>query len=145
MKRSVRGLTVLALATAAGGAVGITQASATTSTHTLRLTTQQIEDVNSNTADVAADKDQQQGNTTGYDVTSCRIDFSTHIANCDVAVARAVGLIYAHVKVNVDTGKGSGTVIGGTRHFHGATGTVTAAPGSSQGTTQVTIRYQLPR
>jgi hypothetical protein len=102
------------LAVAAGAAtaltlVGTDSASAHTTRHTLRLTTHQLQD-----------------RIIG-DVTSCRINTRTHIATCDIALSRSNGLLYAHVSTNVDTGRGKGKVVGGTRAFHGATGTVTAA------------------
>jgi hypothetical protein len=120
------------LAVAAGAAtaltlVGTDSASAHTTRHTLRLTTHQLQDRIIGDVDVATDKDLQHGAVTGYDVTSCRINTRTHIATCDIALSRSNGLLYAHVSTNVDTGRGKGKVVGGTRAFHGATGTVTAA------------------
>jgi hypothetical protein len=60
-------------------------------------------------------------------VTSCRINTTTHTANCSVALARSNGILLAHVSTNLNNGRGKGTVLGGTRAFHGATGTVTLA------------------
>lgn len=133
-------------AIAAAGAVtaatvGAGAASASTGTHTLRMTASQIKDVVINNVDIATDRDVQNGKTTGYDVTSCVMNFQTHTATCDVAVARRAGLLYGHITVNVSTGKGSGKVTGGTRGFKGATGTISSAAGSSPSAINVTIVY----
>jgi hypothetical protein len=116
-----------ALATAAVG-VGLDgSASAHAVTHTMTFRTSQIQDRQVGDIDVATDKNTQNGTVIGYDVTSCRVNVSTHIARCDVAIARAGGLLYARAHVNVVTGQGGGTVTGGTRRFAGASGTLTAA------------------
>jgi hypothetical protein len=128
-------------------AAGITVAAAATgntsaTTHTMRFVGTQINDVISNDVDVATDKNTWKGKTTGYDVTSCAIDIHTHVAACKVAVARAGGILYGRAKVNVDTGRGSGTVTGGSGRFHGATGTMTISPGSNENSNKITITYQ---
>lgn len=117
--------TVAALASVAVG-IGLDgPASAHAVTHTLTFKTQQISHKVIGNVDVAANKELQNGAVTGYDATSCRLDLQTHVAHCDVAAARAAGLIYAHVSIHLDTNRGSGVVTGGTRRFAGATGTVT--------------------
>lgn len=127
-------------------AAGISTAAATTghgTSHTMRFVATQIKDVMVHDQDVATDKNTHSGKTVGYDVTSCAIDISTHVATCSVAVARAQGMLYGNAKVNVDTGKGSGTVTGGLGSFHGATGTITVNPGSSPNSNKITINYQV--
>lgn len=137
--KSRLGRSIAVAAAVAGASAGIalyaTQASAQTTTHTMQLTTKQVQDKIVDGIDVATDKDMQNGAVTGYDVTSCRINFDTHVATCDIALARAHGMLYAHGRVNVTTGKGHGTVTGGTRYFAGATGTF-AVDGA-----KVTITY----
>jgi hypothetical protein len=95
--------------------------------HTFTIVNHQLQDAMVNGVDVATDKDLQHGAVTGYDVTACRVDITTHIARCDVALARAGGVLIGRARVNLDTGHGSGTVTGGTRQFQGATGTFAIA------------------
>jgi hypothetical protein len=120
-------LAVAAGATTAVALAGTDAAAAHTTRHTMHLTTRQLQDRIVRGVDIAADKDLQHGRPTGYDVTSCRINLKTHIAHCDVALARTTGLLFGRVSINVNSGRGRGTVLGGTRGFHGATGTITAA------------------
>jgi hypothetical protein len=124
-----------ALATATVGLGLDGAASAHAVTHTMTFRTPQIQDRIVNGIDVATDKNVQNGTVVGYDVTSCAVNVDTHIARCDVALARAAGLMYARARVNVVTNKGAGTVTGGTRRFAGASGTITVAGG------RVTIRW----
>jgi hypothetical protein len=124
-----------ALATAAVGLGLDGPASAHAVTHTMSFRTPQIQDRMINDVDIATDKNVQHGTVVGYDVTSCHVDIHTHIARCAVALARAGGLMYARVHVNVDTGQGGGVVTGGTGHFAGASGSVTVAAG------RVTVRW----
>lgn len=119
-----------ALATAAAGLAVDGPASAHAVTHTMTFRTPQIQDKQIGDIDVATDKNVHAGKVVGYDVTSCLVNVTTHIARCDVALTRAAGLMYAHVHVNVLNGVGAGTVTGGTRHFAGATGTVSASGGT---------------
>lgn len=119
---------VAALAgTATGIALAAEGSSAQTATHRITVTTHQIQDRIINGVDVAADRDTHNGTVAGYDVTSCRVNPQAHLAVCDVALSLPGGILYAHAKINVVTGQGSGTVTGGTRHFHDATGSVTIA------------------
>lgn len=111
-------------------------------THTMHIVSTQLKDVIVNGVDVATDRNAWKGQTTGYDVTSCTISTTTHVATCKVAVARAQGILYARAHVNVDNGQGSGTVTGGSGGFRGATGTVTVGPGPTQNSTKITISYQ---
>jgi hypothetical protein len=113
--------------TATGIAVGAEGSSAQTTTHRITVTTHQLQDRIVNGVDITTSRDLHNGVILGYDVTSCRVNPKTHLAVCDVAMAQPGGILYAHAKINVDTGRGSGTVTGGTRHFHGATGSVTIA------------------
>lgn len=134
--------TLAAVGTAAGAGVASAANSAAT-THTMQFVATQIKDVMVNNTDVATDKNAQGGKIVGYDLTSCTINITTHMGNCSYAVARAQGVLYGTAKVNVDTGKGSGTVSGGTKSFNGARGTITINPGSSQNTTKITVNYQV--
>jgi hypothetical protein len=97
-----------ALATAALGLGLDGAASAHTTTHTLSFRSHQIADRIINDTDLAASKELQNGNVTGYDLTRCKVDVAVRPMRHDV-----------------DTGKGSGTVTGGTGRFAGATGTIT--------------------
>lgn len=120
---------------AAGAAIAITAiglgvdgpASARVASHTMTFKTHQIADKTIGSSDVATDRNSRAGGVVGYDVTSCKIDINTSVAHCDVALARAAGLMYARAHINVDTGRGSGVVTGGTRRFAGATGTLAVA------------------
>ena len=111
----------------AGIALSADGAAAQTTSHRMRMTTRQIQDRLINGVDVATDKDLHDGVVTGYDVTSCRVSPQNHLAVCDVAIARAGGLLYVHTKVDVNTGRGTGAVTGGTRHFRDASGSVSIA------------------
>lgn len=143
IRRFGRGIVVLAGAGAlAAGALGASGASAGGASHTLKMTSVQFKDVMVNGVDVAADRDVQGGKTTGLDTTSCLINQRTFTATCDVALARADGLLYGHAVINVQTGKGSGTVTGGTRAYKGSTGTISVAPGPNPNSAQITIVYR---
>lgn len=144
--RRVRTLAVLGAVTIGAGAIAISAASASAgppTMHTLRLTTTQLRDVLVHQADVATDVDREGGTTTGYDVTSCLVSTRTHLASCDVALARARGVIYGHANVSVVTGQGSGKVTGGASGFAGAKGTIIIAPSSAANTSKITIRYHV--
>ena len=136
------GTTAVVAAAGIGVATAATGNPAATS-HTMRFVGSQITDVQRGYVDVATDKNTHKGKTVGYDVTSCVIDIHTHVANCKVAIARAQGILDGRAKVNVDTGKGSGTVTGGSGGFHGATGTMTISPGSNQNSNKITVNYQV--
>jgi hypothetical protein len=116
-----------ALATTAVGLGLDGTASARAANHTMTFKTHQITDKNIGSSDVATDKNFRARTLVGYDVTSCKINVTTSVAHCSVALARAAGLMYARAHVDVHTGQGSGVVTGGTRRFAGATGTVTVA------------------
>jgi hypothetical protein len=58
-------------------------------------------------------------------------------------VARAEGILYARATVNLDTGKGTGKVTGGSGAFRGASGTADIEPGSSPDSNTITITYQV--
>ena len=126
----------------AAGVLGVSGAYAGSATHTLKMTSVQIKDVMVNGVDVAADRDVQNGKTTGLDTTSCQVNQHTFMATCDVALARADGMLYGHADINVSTGKGSGTVIGGTRAYKGSTGTISVAPGPQPNSPHITIVYR---
>jgi hypothetical protein len=119
--------TTAALASAALGLGLDGPASAHTTVHTLSFTSHQLADRIVNDTDIAASKDLQHGTVAGYDLTRCKVNVTTHLAHCDVAIARAAGMLFGRAHVNVETGKGAGTVTGGTARFAGATGTITVA------------------
>jgi hypothetical protein len=132
---------VAAAALLAGGAVVGTQvAAASAATHTLRFTTSQLADVIHGGKDIATDQDKQHGTVTGYDVTTCAIDFTTHEGHCRVALARAGGVLLGTATVNVDTGKGTGKVTGGSGSFKGVHGTITVRS-VDQSSNRIVIRY----
>jgi hypothetical protein len=140
------GLAAGAAAVVAGAGIGVagaTTGNVSATAHTMRFVGSQLKDTISHNVDVATDQNAWKGKTTGYDVTSCVIDIQTHVAACKVAVARAQGILLARAKVNVDTGKGSGTVTGGTGGFRGATGTIAISPGPSPDSNKITISYQV--
>jgi len=140
------GLAAGAAATVVAAGISVAAAStgsASATSHTMRFVGAQIQDVMAHDKDVATDKDTTKGETVGYDVTSCAVDIQTHVATCTVAVARAKGILYGRAKVNVDTGKGTGTVTGGLGGYKGATGSVTISPGPNQNSTKITITYQV--
>jgi hypothetical protein len=124
-------------------AAGVTAASAGGPTHTFRIAATQTSDTILNGVDVATDQDRQNGKTTGYDVTSCLVDTTTHLANCDVALARSGGVLYGHSTVDVRTGRGSGRITGGLRSFSGAHGTISVTPGPSPDVSMITISYRV--
>ncbi|HSP38602.1 MAG TPA: hypothetical protein VLR26_12695 [Frankiaceae bacterium] len=122
---------------------GVGAASASTSNHTIRITATQTSDTIVNGADVATDRDEQQGRTTGYDVSSCLVDVTTHLANCDVALARPNGVMYGHSTVDARTGIGHGRITGGLRSLSGARGTISVAPASAPNVSMITITYHV--
>ena len=88
---------------------------------------------------IGADKVKQNGNLVGTDAVSCVATSTGKAFRCTVAAAFRGGLIYARFTEKSD-GSLSGTVTGGTRHFAGATGTVS---GTSAGKNRenVTVTY----
>lgn len=135
---------VVAVVCAAGASVAAAASrDAAATSHTMRFIGTQLKDVQVGYKDVATDKNTSKGNVVGYDVTSCLIDIHTHVATCTVAMARAKGILYGRAKVDVDTGKGSGTVSGGLGGFRGATGTMTISPGPDQNSNRITVNYQV--
>jgi len=120
-------------------AVNGAPASASSESHTLSFTARQLHSVQSSTALEQTARELVDGRTVGFDVTACTFDFTAHVARCDVAIARAQGMLYAHVTVNADNNVSSGRVTGGTRRYQGATGTVSGAPGSRPNDVKITI------
>ena len=139
--RIARSATVAVMAGGAvAGAVGLGSAAPASATHTLKLTTVQIADKQVGYYDIAANKDIQNGKVVGFDTTSCLININTHVAKCEISVSRADGTFRGRATLNLDNGTGTGVITGGTRTFHGATGTLTAKP-LSQTKTLVTVVY----
>lgn len=125
MKKAAAALGATAAIAASAALATGQDAVAQATRQTLSFTTHQLQDRIVHGVDVATDKDLQHGVVTGYDVTSCVINVHTRVASCDVAVARAGGMLFGHANINVQTGHGTGRIFGGTRTFHGATGTIT--------------------
>lgn len=119
------GLAAAGTAAAATALAGTASAATTPATHTLRLTAVQLSDVVVKDVDVATDQDLQQGQVTGYDVTSCAIDLRAHASTCQAAVARADGMIFGRARVDLTTGRGHGKITGGRGAYAGARGTIT--------------------
>jgi hypothetical protein len=135
------GTALAAAIVATGGmAVAVEAASASTSSHTIRLTAVALKSTQTKNGFLQAEKDVQHGKVTGYDAVSCAFNATTHKPSCDGSFARAAGTIYVHATVGAN-GHGSGKVTGGTRAYKGATGTVTLAPGANQNQTKITITY----
>jgi hypothetical protein len=142
-KAAVGRLAVASAIAVTATVAGVSAAGAAGSTHTMRFVGKQIQDVQVHDTDVATDTNTHKGKTLGYDVTSCVINLETHVGNCTVAVARAEGILYARATVNLDTGKGTGKVTGGSGAFRGASGTADIEPGSSPDSNTITITYQV--
>ena len=116
-------------------------ASAAQQTHTLHLTVQQIGSAQIGShGDVGADRVRRNGTTVGFDTSDCVFNFATSKATCDVALSLQRGMLQARVTIDRNN-SGSGKVVGGTRGFRGASGTVTTAPGNRPGHLLVTITY----
>lgn len=139
--RIARGAVVALVAGGAvTGMVELGSAAPASGTHTLRFTTVQIGDHISGDYDIAANKDVQNGKVAGYDVTDCLVNFHTHVANCEITLARPEGMMRGTVTLNLDSGTGTGVITGGTRAYRGVTGTI-AAKSLSQRKTAVTLTY----
>jgi hypothetical protein len=138
--RALVGLIGISAATGLGvAAVTVAPASASSKSHTLTFTARQLHSKQSNRNLEQTGRDLVAGKTIGFDVSSCKFDVTAHVARCDVAVARPLGMLYAHVTVDVDNNVSNGRVTGGTRRYEGATGTVTSAPGSRANDLKITI------
>ncbi len=90
---------------------------------------------------VGADRLVDGGKTVGFGVLSCKFDFDTSQAICDGTLALQRGVLYAHLRIDADTNIGHGKVVGGTRAYKGATGTVRSRPGTHEGVSHITITY----
>lgn len=139
-KSSAAAIAGLASIAALGVGVAAAQAdahgtAAPSTSHSLTFSTHQIRDQMVHGVDLAVDKIVQHGAVTGFDTTSCRMDPTTRVALCDVAMSRSTGLLYAHIRFDANSQRVTGRVTGGTRHFRGASGTVSGT-GS-----QITLRY----
>jgi hypothetical protein len=142
-RASLAALAVATVATAGTG-TGVALAGNSAGTHTLKLTAHTLKSHQSGDTFVNAEKDTQNGKTVGFDVVDCLINTTTHKGNCFAQFGLADGSLFVHVTIDVagsSAGHGSGKVTGGTRHFKGATGTVTVSPGPTQSTTKIVITY----
>jgi hypothetical protein len=119
---------------------GVALANNSATTHTIKLTAHTLKGHNFNDTFVSAEKDTRHGNTIGFDVVDCVFNVSTHKASCNAQFALKAGSLFVHANVN-EQNTGSGKVTGGTRHFKGATGTMTVSPGPTKNTTKIVITY----
>jgi hypothetical protein len=126
------------------GAVSLSAAAPAAAQHTLKFTSSNIGDHVAGYYDIAANVDKQNGKVVGYDTTDCHMFVKTKSAHCEVTLARAEGTMRGTVDLDLNTGRATGKVTGGTRAYRGATGTISgkAAGGTPQRPqTAVTIRY----
>src|SRR4051794_23278044 len=88
---------------------------------------------------VGSDKDKHNGTVIGFDAINCVVTSPT-TGKCNVAGSFKGGILYATFTQSFSTGDLTGHVTGGTRHFKGATGTIT---GTSAGKNResVTVHY----
>ena len=86
-----------------------------------------------------SDKDTQNGKVIGYDSITC-VATSASAGKCNVAASYKGGILYGTFTQSFSNGDLTGKVTGGTRHFKGATGTIT---GTSAGKNKesVTVTY----
>jgi hypothetical protein len=131
----------LGVATLASTCLAAAPATAATKNHTLVFTTRTIASNNKGTFLTEADRILVGGKTVGFGANSCVFDFTTSQASCDVAVALANGVLYAHVVVNGQTGASQGVVTGGTRAYRGAKGVAKGLPGRAGSDTVITVIY----
>jgi hypothetical protein len=122
--------------------IGLESATATNQSHTLTLTAHQLRGKQlGQAAFVGTDRLVDGGKTVGFSVWSCKFDFKASQAICDGTVALQRGVLYAHLRVDADTNIGHGKIVGGTRAYKGATGTVDSKPGTHKGVARITITY----
>jgi hypothetical protein len=93
------------------------------------------------THSVSADKDKHNGEVIGFDTLSCVAATTGQSAKCNVAASFKRGIIYGTFTIQFSDGSLSGHVTGGTRHFQGATGTITGSA-QSNNREKVKIVYQ---
>ena len=140
MKRKViAAATVGVVAAATTTLVTASPSLATSNTKTLKFVSVEIlSHALDSTHFVGADREKRNGSLIGTDAVSC-VATSGMAAKCTVAAAFKGGLIYASFTEKSD-GSLSGTVTGGTRHFAGASGTVTGTP-AGKNRENVTVTY----
>jgi hypothetical protein len=141
MKARVVAVSVSTVALVAGaGLVAMNPADAHPShavIHTINLKLTETGNLNyNNTTSSSTDTAKIAGKRAGFDVAH----FSG--TSGDVALSLKGGLLYGHLKFNVNTGKITGSVTGGTGTYKGAKGTVSAMSTNQAGTkTSVTIKW----
>ena len=122
--------------------VGLVPATAANHSHTLTLTAHQLRSKQLGTASlVGTDRLVDGGATVGFAATSCKFDFETSQAICDATAALQRGTIRLHLRIDAETNIGHGKVVGGTRAYKGATGTVDSTPSARNGVTHIKITY----
>ncbi|MGN6473262.1 MAG: hypothetical protein ACTHK4_06400 [Mycobacteriales bacterium] len=142
--RIVRGAAVAVMASGAvAGAVSFSAAAPAATTHTLKFTTTEIADHIIGFHDLAANVEKHNGKIVGYDTTDCKMNVQTKTAHCEVDLARAQGTMRGWISLDLNTGSGTGVVTGGTRAFHGVSGSISAQSTTQSKTpvTAVTVRY----
>src|SRR3954447_5355987 len=99
--------------------------------HTLNFVAVQTGNHNfDKTHSVSGDKDKHNGKVIGFDNLSCVAAKTQKTAKCNVAASFKGGILYGTFTLQFSDGSLSGHVTGGTRHFHGATGTITGTSAS---------------
>ncbi|HVV75096.1 MAG TPA: hypothetical protein VHC43_03595 [Mycobacteriales bacterium] len=139
--RIARGAVVAVIAGGTvAGAVSLSAAAPAATSHTLTFNASQVADHIIGFQDIAADVDKQNGKVVGYDTTDCHMNTQTKTAHCEVTLARANGTMRGWIHLDLNSGLATGTVTGGTRAYHGVTGTI-SGKAVSNNATAVTIRY----
>jgi len=92
---------------------------------------------------IGGDKDVTDGHVIGTDTIQCIASSDGTTASCVVTASFRRGQLYGNFTQSLKDGSLSGKVTGGTRFFHGATGTI---KGHAVSDTEeaVTVLYQAP-
>jgi hypothetical protein len=140
MKARIVAVSISVAVAAGAGLLAMNPADANPSraaTHTIKLKLTQTGNLNFNkSTSIGSDKGKIAGKPAGFDITRF------HGTAGDVALALKGGLMLAHLKFNVTTGKITGSITGGTGTYKNAKGTVSAMNTNQAGTkTNVTIKW----
>ena len=121
--------------------VGVSLASSSVKTHTVKLTSTQVsEKFLPGDHFVDADKDLSSGKYVGTDSVSGQYNAKTEKVKGEAAFALSGGMIYANVEISDKTAVLAGKLTGGAGKFKGISGTVTGTVVSEK-VTDVTIAY----